>query len=62
MIRLLRDGNVSYVPPAKAGLDEFVFHDFRHVAISNLRKAGNSPTVIMKSSGHKTMSIFLRYI
>jgi len=45
----------------KAGLDDFVFHDFRHVAISNLRKAGNSPTVIMKASGHKTMSMFLRY-
>ena len=27
-----------------AGLDDFVFHDFRHVAISNLRKAGNSHT------------------
>ena len=45
----------------KAGLDDFVFHDFRHVAISNLRKAGNSPTVIMKASGHKTMSMVLRY-
>lgn len=45
----------------KAVLDDFVFHDFRHVAISNLRKAGNSPTVIMKASGHKTMSMFLRY-
>ena len=45
----------------KAGLDDFVFHDFRHVAISNLRKAGNSPTVIMKASGHKTMSMFIRY-
>lgn len=45
----------------KAGLDDFVFQDFRHVAISNLRKAGNSPTVIMKASGHKTMSMFIRY-
>ena len=45
----------------RAGLDDFVFHDFRHVAISNLRKAGNSPTVIMKASGHKTMSMFIRY-
>jgi len=38
-----------------------VFHDFRHVAISNLRNAGNIPTVIMKASGHKTMSMFIRY-
>ena len=34
---------------------------FRHVAKSNLRNAGNSPTVIMKASGHKTMSMFIRY-
>ena len=45
----------------RAGLDDFVFHDFRHVVISNLRIAGNIPTVIMKASGHKTMSMFLRY-
>ena len=39
-----------------------MFHDFRHVAKSNLRNAGNSPTVIiMKASGHKTMSMFIRY-
>ena len=39
-----------------------MFHDFRYVAKSNLRNAGNSPTVIiMKVSGHKTMSMFIRY-
>ena len=38
-----------------------MFHDFRHVAKSSLRNAGNSPTVIMKASGHKTMSMFIRY-
>ena len=38
-----------------------MFHDFRRDAISNLRKAGNSLTVIMKVSGHKTMSMVLRY-
>ena len=42
-------------------LDDFVFHDFRHVAISNLRNAGSIPTVIMKTSGHKTISMFIRY-
>ena len=44
-----------------AGLEDVVFHDFRHSAITNLRKAGNPPSVIMKASGHKTMSMFLRY-
>ena len=34
---------------------------FFEITIPNLRKAGNSPTVIMKASGHKTMSMFLRY-
>ena len=29
--------------------------------IGLIRKAGNSPTVIMKASGHKTMSMFIRY-
>jgi len=38
-----------------------VIHEFRHVAISNLRNAGNIPTVIMKDSGHKTMSVFIKY-
>ena len=38
-----------------------MFHDFRHVANSNLSNAGNIPTVIMKASGHKTMSMFIRY-
>ena len=44
-----------------AGLEDVVFHDFRHTAITNLRKAGNPPSVIMKASGHKTMAMFLRY-
>ena len=40
-----------------------MFHDFRHVAKSNLSNAGNSPTVIiMKASGHKTMSMFIKLV
>ena len=38
-----------------------MFHDFRHVAKSNLRNAGNISTVIMKASGQKTLSMFIRY-
>ena len=48
---------------------KIVFSEFKDSLIvnifwdndSNLRKAGNSPTVIMKASGHKKMSMFLRY-
>jgi integrase len=45
----------------KAGIDDFTFHDFRHCAITNLRRAGNDIPTIMKISGHKTMSMFQRY-
>ena len=45
----------------RAGIENFCFHDFRHCAVTNLRKAGNDYTTIMKASGHKTMSMFLRY-
>jgi integrase len=44
-----------------AGIDDFLFHDFRHCAVTNLRKAGNDYSTIMKASGHKTMSMFSRY-
>lgn len=44
-----------------AKIEDFVFHDFRHCAITNLRKAGNDYSTIMKASGHKTMSMFFRY-
>lgn len=45
----------------KAGIEDFVFHDFRHCSVTNLRKTGNDYSTIMKASGHKTMSMFLRY-
>jgi len=44
-----------------AGIDDFLFHDFRHCAITNLRRAGNDIPTIMKISGHKTLSMFQRY-
>jgi integrase len=44
-----------------AGIRDFVFHDFRHCAVTNLRKAGNDYSTIMKASGHKSMSMFFRY-
>ena len=46
---------------AKAGLNDFTFHDLRHCAINNLRVAGNDYFKIMAISGHKTMNVFKRY-
>ena len=45
----------------KAGIENFVFHDFRHCAITNLRRAGNDIPTIMKISGHRTIRMFERY-
>ena len=39
----------------------FSFHDLRHCAITNLRKAGVSDSVIMSISGHKTHAVFRKY-
>ena len=45
----------------KAGIDDFHFHDFRHVCINNWRKQGHDYFKIMAASGHKTISVFKRY-
>ena len=45
----------------KAGIEEFRFHDLRHTFVTNMRKAGKQDRAIMKITGHKTMSVFLRY-
>lgn len=44
-----------------AGIERFHFHDFRHTAITNMRRAGIDPLTIMQISGHKTMECFTRY-
>ena len=45
----------------EAGIKDFRFHDLRHTFVSNARKAGVDRTVIMKLTGHKTLSMFTRY-
>ena len=45
----------------KAGIEDFRFHDLRHTFITNMRKAGVERSIIMKITGHKTMSMFERY-
>ena len=44
-----------------AGIANFRFHDFRHTAITNMRRAGIDLLTIMQISGHKTMVCFTRY-
>jgi integrase len=44
-----------------AGIQGFRFHDFRHTAITNMRRAGIDHLTIMRISGHKTMACFTRY-
>lgn len=45
----------------RAKIEDFHFHDFRHTAITNMRRAGIDHLTIMKISGHKTMEVFRRY-
>jgi integrase len=52
---LLRVGEVLTV------FEDFRFHDLRHTFNTNMRKAGVDRSVIMKITGHKTMSIFKWY-
>jgi hypothetical protein len=42
-------------------IDDFRFHGLRHTLNTNMRKSGVDRSVIMKITGHKTMSMFERY-
>jgi len=45
----------------RASLEGLCHHDFRHTAVTNMRKDRVDPSVIMEISGHKTMAMFKRY-
>ncbi len=45
----------------RAKISDFRFHDLRHTFTTNARRAGVDKTVIMKLTGHKTLSMFTRY-
>lgn len=45
----------------KAGVGPYRFHDLRHTFNSNMLRAGVEQAVIMRLTGHKTVSMFLRY-
>jgi integrase len=44
-----------------AGIHDFRFHDLRHCATTNMRRAGIDAITIMKITGHKTLAMFKRY-
>ena len=45
----------------RAKIHGFRFHDFRHTAVTNMRRAGIDHLTIMRITGHKTMEVFKRY-
>jgi integrase len=45
----------------QAGIEDFTFHDLRHTFVTNKRRAGVHDSVIMAITGHKTISMFMRY-
>ncbi len=44
-----------------AGISDFTFHDLRHTAATNFRKAGVRVEKVMRILGHKSVAAFLRY-
>jgi len=46
---------------ARAGVGPYRFHDLRHTFNTNMRRAGVDQVTIMKLTGHKTLSMFIRY-
>jgi integrase len=45
----------------RAKIQGFRVHDFRHTAVTNMRRAGIDHLTIMRITGHKTLEVFKRY-
>ena len=45
----------------RAKIEDFRFHHLRHCFVTNMRRAGVAPSVIMAMAGHKTEQMFHRY-
>jgi len=45
----------------EAEIEDFTFHDFRHTFVTRKRREGHDPIKIMKVTGHKDVSMYLRY-
>ena len=45
----------------RASIEGFRFHDFRHTAVTNMRRVGVDHLTIMRITGHKTLEVFKRY-
>ena len=53
--------NVFLPSQERANLNRVRFHDLRHEAISRLFEKGLTPPEVALISGHRTMSMLMRY-
>lgn len=58
---MLRVKRSFHTAVRKAGIENFRFHDLRHCAATNLRRAGVDTVTAMKIVGHKSEKMHKRY-
>lgn len=60
--RIKEPGRAWLSAVRRLNLEGVVFHSLRHTALTNWHNAGHSHFLIMRASGHKTLSCFQRYL